>query len=102
MKNFLHKMKWNAAVVEQHTEPPPIPLIKRNHDDDPDKNFVKLKLRRDPRSEKSDLCEFKMSLFHNGDPEGLLLLVHNFNMTLTASGILETDDKAKYFCTLFM
>ena len=42
-----------------------------------------------------------MALFHNGNTEGILLLVHNFNMTLTASGMLETADKAKYFCTLF-
>ena len=42
---------------------------KSNNYDKLDKYFVKIKLRRYPTSEKSDLYEFKMALFHNGDPE---------------------------------
>ena len=37
-----------------------------------DKDFVNLKLHRDPTSSTLDLYEFRMSLFENGDPEEFL------------------------------
>ena len=40
MKKVLHKKEWNAAVAEQHVEPPPINLIKSKHGDKSDKDFV--------------------------------------------------------------
>ena len=61
---------------------------------------VKLKLRRDPMSTTSELYEFMMFLFDNGDLEEFLLFVCNFNMTLVASGTLDTDAKIQYLCTL--
>ena len=74
--------KWNTGVVQVHVETPLIPLINCTHGDNPDKDFMKLKLRRDQTSEISDLYEFKMTLFENGDPEEFVLFIHNFNMTL--------------------
>ena len=50
-------------------EPPPIPLIKIPYACKSEKDFVKMKLRRDPTSSMSDLCEFSMSLFDNGELE---------------------------------
>ena len=44
-------------------------LIKSKNDTKVGKYFVKNKLCRDPTSEKSDLYEFKIALFDNGDPE---------------------------------
>ena len=72
------------------------PEIGSKNSDNPDKDFVKLKLFRDPTSEKSDLHMFKMALFENGETEEFLLFIHNFNMTLEASGILETAVKVQY------
>ena len=66
-KNF-HKKKWNTGVVQVHVEPPLTPLIKSKPDVKSDKDFVKLKLRRDMTSRKSDLYEFKIALFENGEP----------------------------------
>ena len=65
-----------------HVDPTPIPLIKSNNGDKPDKYFIKIKLCRDPTSEKSDLYEFKMALFDNFDPEEFLLFICNFNMNI--------------------
>ena len=48
----------------------------------------------------SDLHEFKMSLFDNGDPEAFLLFVYNFNLTLPASGGLEAGVKYQYLRNL--
>ena len=83
-------------MVEQHVDPPPTPLIKINHTDNLDKDFVKLNLRRDPTSDKSDLYEFKMALFDNGDPEEFLLFVCNLNMTIEATGTMEMAAKVQY------
>ena len=65
MKKIYHYKKWNAGLVQLHVEPPHIPLIKSKYDDMSEKDFVKMKLRRDPTSENSDPYEFKMALFYN-------------------------------------
>ena len=69
MKNVFHRKKCIAGAVEQHVDPPPPPLIKIKNNDKLDKDFVKLKLRRDLTSAKSNLYELKMSLFKNVYPE---------------------------------
>ena len=51
-------------------------------------------------SSTSDLYEFKMYLFDNGDPEEFLMFVCKLNMTLAASGTLEMGTKYQYLCTL--
>ena len=56
-------------------EPFPIPLIRETCNGKSDKDFVKLKLRRDPTSITSDLYEFNMSLFDHGNPEEFLLFI---------------------------
>ena len=53
-----------------------------------------------PTSGRSELYEFKLSLFNNGDLKVFLLFVHNFKMTIEASGTLETATKVQYLCTL--
>ena len=37
---------WNNGAVKIHVEPPPIPLIKSNHDNKSEGGNVKIKLRR--------------------------------------------------------
>ena len=83
-----------------HVEPPPILLIKSKNYDKPEKDCVNLTLRRYTTSDKLDIYEFKMDLFHNSYLEEFLLLIYNFNMTLKASGTLETAAKVQYLRTL--
>ena len=64
--------------------------------DSPDKSdneFSNIKFCRYPMSEKSDLYEFNLTLFDNGDPEEFLLFVRKFNMTLKASQMLQAGAK---------
>ena len=56
-------------MTQAHVEPLQIILIKGTYDDKSDKDFVRMKLRRDPTSSASDLYEFRISFFDNGDPE---------------------------------
>ena len=89
-----------TGMTHPHEEPPRISLIQETHDGKSDKDFVKLKLRRDPMSSTSDLYELQISLFDNGKPGEFLFFVRNFNMTLTASGTLEAGAKIQCLCTL--
>ena len=57
------------------------------------KYCVKIKLRRDPTSEKLYLYKLKMALFDTGKPEVLFWFIKNFNMTLEASGMLDASTK---------
>ena len=41
-----------------------------------------------------------MSLFEIFKPEDFLLFVRNFNITIAASGTLETGSKVQYLCML--
>ena len=70
-----------------------IPLIKGTYDGKSDKYCVTLKFLIYPTSSTLDLYNFRVSLFGNGKPEEFLLIVRNFNMTLSESGILDTDAK---------
>ena len=74
MKNISSKKGWTTEMTQQHVDPPLIPLIQETHDGKSDKDVVKLKLCRDPTSYTSDLYEFKMSLFDNGEPEDFYCL----------------------------
>ena len=89
------------GMTQPHVDPPPIPLIKESHDGKSDNGFVKLKLLRYPTFPMSDLYEFKISFFDNGEPEEFLLFVRNFNMNLAESGTLEAGAKYQYLCTNF-
>ena len=89
-----------TKTTQPHVEPLLIPLIKEKYDGKPDKDFVKLKLRIHPTLTTSDLYEFKMSFFDNGEQGDFLLFVRNFNVTLATSGMLDTGANYKYICTL--
>ena len=86
MKKNLQKKGWGSDTNPAHVEPPVIPLIKEIYTGNSYEDDVKLKLRRDSTPGKSDLYEFKMSLFENGNLEETLWFVRNFDMTLAASG----------------
>ena len=83
-----------------HMEPPPIPLIKINPNDNLDKDFVEIKFLRYPTSENSYLYEFKMNLFDNGYLEEFLLFVCKFSMTLVVPGKILIDAKVKHIFTI--
>ena len=47
-----------------------------------------------------DLYDFKMSLFDHDKPEGFLLFIRNFSMTLVETGTLKMDANIQYLRTL--
>ena len=79
-----------------HVEPPPILLMKSKNDEKLDQYSVKIKLSRDPTSEKLEIYEFKMAFFDNRQPGYFLLFIRNFNRTLKASGTLKSGTKVQW------
>ena len=73
-----------------------INLIKETCNGNSGKDFVKLKLRRDPTSITTDIYEFKISLFEHGDPKEFLLSIPNFIMTIAVAGNLDMDAKIQF------
>ena len=53
MKNISQDKSWIISAVKIHVEPPPIPLIKTNNDLKTESDYVRIKLCRNPTSEKS-------------------------------------------------
>ena len=100
MKNISHNNEWNSETIQVHVEPALIPLITSKNDEKSDKDFVKIRLRRDPTSEKLYLYQLKMALFDNGDPEEFLLFILNFNMTIEVQGTLKSGAKIQYILTM--
>ena len=100
MKNIFHKKGWATDTKLSHIEPPLIPFIKKTYTGNSDGDEVKLKLHWDPTSITSDIYEFWMFFFDHGEPEEFILFVQNFQMTLVATGTLETKAKFQYLCTL--
>ena len=80
----------------------PIALIESKNNRKSDKYCVKIKLCRDPTSEKSDLYEFKIALFENGDTEEFLFFVRKFQMNLKASETFAASANIHYLCTLLL
>ena len=76
----------------------PITIVKSKKNAKPDKDDVKIKLRRDSMSEKPDLYEFKMALFDNGELEKFFLFIWNFQMTLEVLVTLADSEKIHYLC----
>ena len=100
-KKVSQKKGCNWWTNEAHMEPLLIPLILGTCNGKLHKDYVNMKLRRYPTSSMLYLYDFRMSLFDNGDLEEFLLFVRNFNMTITASGVLETGTNIQYLRKLF-
>ena len=71
-KKVFHKKVWFTGVVQIHMETLLDQLIKSKNDTKLERYAIKIKLRRDPTSEKSDLYKFKIALFDKRRTRGVL------------------------------
>ena len=81
-------------------EPLPIPLTKSKNGDKSDKYCVKNKFRRNPISEYSDLCEFKIAVFLVMGSQISFCCLYETSKNLEVSGTLFSGAKIQCFCTL--
>ena len=100
VNNVSYKKKWNAVIRTSARGSTPDSTNKKQEWWKLDKYFVKIKLFRDTKSEKSNLYELKMDLFDNGNPDEFLLFIHNFNTTLEEPGTLKAGANIQYLHTL--
>ena len=54
IKNIFHKNSWRTSAVQIHVDPTNIPLIKSKIDVRSERDCLKIKLSRDPTTEKSE------------------------------------------------
>ena len=55
--------------MQARIEPPPIPLIKLEVDDDCTAHIIKFNMRRNPSSAASEIYNVNMNMFDDGQPE---------------------------------
>ena len=63
MGKVSHNNIWRTGAVQIYVEPPPIPLIKSRIGLKTERDYVKIRLRRNPTSENLDIHEFKIAFF---------------------------------------
>ena len=83
MKKISHNKGWMSRKFQIHVDTPPIPLIKSDIDTNLEKDYVKIKLRRNTMLETYDMYDFKMALFDNFEPKEFLLFERNYNFATT-------------------
>ena len=60
---------WISADMQARIDPPPIPLIKLEVDDDRTTHIIKVKMRRNPSSVASKTYNININMFDDGQPE---------------------------------
>ena len=91
MNSAFHKKNWLLGDIKVHIETPPIPLIKCNTEKKSESALTKVKLRRNPTSFMLDIYKYKITLFENGKPVELPLLVRDFQKTTDITGETSTS-----------
>ena len=79
------------VLVQNHVDPPPIPLIKSNVDTKLKKYYVKTKLCRNSMPNTYGMYELKVSKYDNGETKGFFQI--NYQMTLELSGSINSSEK---------
>ena len=69
------KNEWLNVDVQEHIEPPTIPVIKATDVKTQECNIINLKMRQDPASAASKTYELKVQTFENGKPEEFLQMM---------------------------
>ena len=73
---------WISADMQARIEPPPIPLINFDVDDDCTTHTIKVKMRINPSSAASKTYNVNMNTFDYGQPEEFLSLLRNFKIII--------------------
>ena len=65
----MNNVRWFSSDMQARIEPPPIPLIKLEVDDDRTAHIIKFNMRRNPSSAASEIYNVNMNMFDDGQPE---------------------------------
>ena len=89
-----------STDVQALIEPPPIPLIKVDLEEERASNIIKVKMRRNPALAASETYELKMATFENGQPEEFLALLKNFKIAINGTGTTSVAGWINYLRTI--
>ena len=91
---------WLSADVQARIEPPPIPLIKVELEEERTSKIIRVKIRINPDSSMSETYEFKMARLKNGQPEDFLRPMKNFNIAINGRGTKSDSGQINYIRTM--
>ena len=75
-----------SADVQADIEPPPIPLIKVELEEEKASDIIRINMRWNPKLSASEMYKLKISTFKNGKPEEFLALMNNFKNAIDRTG----------------
>ena len=99
MKNISNP-NWISADVQARGEPPTIPLIKAETEEEKASKTIKVKMRQNPDSAASETYNMKMATFENGQQEEFLMLLKNFKTAFNRSGTMSVAGRNNYLRTM--
>ena len=99
MEKILNNKGWIYGAVQINVETPTIPTIRGNIDKKLQKCYVKTKFCINTTSGTSEMYEFKIDLFDNGDTEEFLLFQRNYQITIESTGSITMGEKIQYVHT---
>ena len=77
---------WICAGVQARIEPPCIPLVKLEVEDECDTHCIKVNMRRNTSSEGPKTYNINMNTFDYGQPEDFLAILNNFKISIDGTG----------------
>ena len=87
---------WLSADIQAGVEPPPIPLIKLELDDERTIYIIKVKMRRNISLAASKTYNINMNTLDDGQPEEFLSLLKNFNNATDGTGATNSSGRINY------
>ena len=91
---------WLSAEMQAHIKPPPIPLAIPEEVQDRACNIIKVKMIRNHVSAGSETYEFKINIFKNWNPEGLLKFMKKVKKYIKGTGMMKIAGIINVLCTL--
>ena len=89
-----------SADSQSHIEPPMIPIIKVELEEERVSNIIKVNKRRKLDSATYDTYKLKMVTFENYQPEEFLALLNNFRIEINGTGTTSFYGRIKYIRTM--
>ena len=88
--------QYLSAGVQEHIEPPPIPLGELELDKDRSTHIIKVKIQRNPTLEMPETYNINMPTFKDGQPEEFLALIKNFSIENDGTGMASPPGQIKH------
>ena len=91
---------WISSDVQARIEPPPIPLVKLELEDEHATHIIKVKIQTNQSQAASDMYNININTFNDVQPEEFLALLKNFKITIDGTGTSTLSGRISYLHTI--